>query len=69
MNTITIKVNIDNDAFQDRLSEELQSVLNAPQIVNRLCGDECVGEPPRIPLFDANGNKCGHASVSQEDWK
>lgn len=67
MNTIHIEICIDNDAFQDRLSEELQDILNAPSIINRLC--ETASNSERVPLRDTNGNTVGHAWVSLEDHR
>ncbi len=65
MNTITIRICIDNDAFVDRLSEELQTILDAPSITNRLCEADDLA---RINLLDSNGNTVGHAYAGQEDW-
>ena len=63
MSTINIQICINNDAFVDNLTDELQRILNAPQIVTRL-----YEEPRRngdyIPLLDSNGNAVGHAWVT-----
>ena len=61
MTSINIKVNIDNDAFCDRLTEELAGVLNTSDIVNRVSE---AGLDARIKLLDSNGNTCGEAWVS-----
>ena len=63
MTAIKIVIGIDNDAFNDRLSEELQHCLNAADIVNALAecmtGDACT-------IRDSNGEACGYAVTLTE---
>jgi hypothetical protein len=62
MNLIEIRIDTMGEAFDDRLSEEIQAILNAPQIINRLCSEE----GPSIQLFDSNGDVCGYATAKEE---
>lgn len=62
MTTIRISVDIDNDAFVDRLTEELQRILNASDIINRTWDE---GPNVRVPLRDINGNTCGYAVAGE----
>ena len=62
MNLIEIRIDTMGPAFDDRISEELQGILNAPEIINRLCGEE----GPSIQLFDSNGELCGYATAKEE---
>jgi hypothetical protein len=72
MNTITISICIDNDAFQDRLAEELASILDARAIVNGICeAPEThteVGRAAQIRLRDTNGNTVGFARAHNARW-
>jgi len=49
-------------AFDDRLSEELSEVLNAPSIINRLCESEA----GIISLETTQAEPCGSAWVSSD---
>ena len=60
MTTIHITVNIDNDAFQDRLAHELAYVLRIRRLVARLADDS------PINLRDSNGNTVGAAWISNK---
>ena len=57
---IQIAVNIDGDAFTDRLEDELRHVLDANRIVNGLA--EASGR--RIVLTDSSGRACGNARLT-----
>lgn len=50
-------------AFNDRLSEELAEVLNAPDIINRLCESLY----PTIKLETTAGEPCGSAWVTDKE--
>ena len=56
---IVIKVNLDGDSFVDQTQEELQRVLDARKIINRLADNDY----DRIGLVDSNGNTCGFAQL------
>jgi len=51
-------------AFDDRISEELSQVLNAPEIINRLCESE----PAHIDLETSEGQPCGWAWVTSSKY-
>jgi len=55
---INIQVNVDNDAFNDRLTDELCNVVDIPSIVGHV-SDAGIGNS--IKLHDSNGNTCGKA--------
>lgn len=60
-----IRIDTLADAFNDRISEELAHVLNAPNIINRLCETEC-SLSPTIKLETSTGEECGIAWVTSK---
>ena len=60
---INIQVNVDNDTFVDRLTDELCDVVDIPSIVSRV-SDAGIGSS--VNLHDSNGNTCGKAWISDK---
>lgn len=61
---ITIEINTDNDAFQDRKGWEVRRILN--EIVKGLDYDFMAVNLSNKPLRDINGNVCGHIKIVEE---
>jgi hypothetical protein len=61
--TITIKIDIDNDAFYRMESHETVNVLK-----NMITHIECESLPVSmfedVPIRDSNGNKCGSITLN-----
>jgi len=58
---ITIKINTDNAAFENRTRSETARILR--ELAEALDYGETLNEETKLPLHDANGNNVGYLTV------